>query len=69
MKYLATLACIILLSVAMHAQEASQPATKADIEEVKGAVDGVNETVLGMLPTLQALSKIKVTGYIESNSR
>jgi hypothetical protein len=66
MKYLATLACIILLSVAMHAQEASQPATKADIEEVKGAVDGVNETVLGMLPTLQALSKIKVTGYIES---
>jgi hypothetical protein len=66
MKYLATIAAIFLLAVSLRAQEADTLATKSEVQAVKDAVDGVNETVLGMLPTLQALAKIKFTGYIQS---
>ncbi len=66
MKHFATLAAIVLLAMSLRAQEAGQPATKAEIEEVKGSIEGINETILAMQPTLAALAKIKFTGYIQS---
>lgn len=36
------------------------------ISEVKGQVEGINETVLEMKSTLDALKKIKLSGYIQS---
>jgi phosphate-selective porin len=66
MKYLATLACIFLLAASLRAQEANEPATKEEVAEVKGAVEGINETIQAMQPTLNALAKIKVSGYIQT---
>jgi hypothetical protein len=66
MKFLASLACILLLAASLRAQEPSQPATKEEVAEVKGAIEGMNETILTMQPILTALAKIKVTGYIQS---
>lgn len=66
MKYFAIIAAIVLLVVSSQAQEANTPATKADVEEVKGAIDGINETILAMQPVLNSLAKIKFTGYIQS---
>ncbi len=66
MKYLASLVCILLLASSLRAQEANQPATKEEVAEVKGAVEGINETMLEMKSTLDALKKIKISGYIQS---
>jgi hypothetical protein len=61
---------IISLLVAIYlnakSQDSSSVATKDDVAEVKGAVDGINETVLEMKSTLDALKKIKISGYIQA---
>jgi phosphate-selective porin len=66
MKYFVSFACIFLFAVTLRAQEADTLATKVEVQAVKDAVDGVNETVLGMQPVLNALAKIKISGYIQS---
>jgi hypothetical protein len=57
---------IFLLSplVRSAAQDTSQTAMK--VEEVKDAVNGINETLAEMKTTLSALSKIKLSGYIQA---
>ncbi len=58
----------LLIAVYLNAksQDSSAVATKDEVAEVKGAVDGINETVLDMKSTLDALKKIKISGYIQS---
>ncbi|MBI5726751.1 MAG: hypothetical protein HY965_02790, partial [Ignavibacteriales bacterium] len=64
--------CIILLIFAGRVngqeQEADTSATAMleKLTEVKGQVEGMNETVLEMKSTLDALKKIKISGYIQS---
>jgi hypothetical protein len=53
-------------TVSAYAQDTTTASTKEEIGELKGAVDGINETVLAMKTTLDALAKIKVSGYIQS---
>ena len=61
---------IISLLVAVYLNAKSQDslsvATKDEVADVKGAVDGINETLQGMIPTLDALKKIKISGYIQA---
>lgn len=61
---------IISLLVAVYlnakSQDSSAVATKDEVAEIKGAVDGINETVLEMKSTLDALKKIKISGYIQT---
>jgi hypothetical protein len=47
-------------------QDTTTAATKDDISEVKGALDGMNETLLEMKTTVDALKKIKVSGYLQA---
>jgi len=55
----------------IFAQEATDTTANAEstvdekITEVKGQVDGLNETVLAIQPVIDALAKIKVSGYIQ----
>jgi hypothetical protein len=51
-----------LLSIV--AQDTSQTAMK--VAEVKDAIDGINETLLTMKTTLDALAKIKISGYMQT---
>jgi len=44
----------------------NQAATKGEVEEVKGALDGLNETYLETKATVDALKKIKISGYIQA---
>jgi len=48
------------------AQDTAAVVTKEELSEVKGAVDGINETILEMKATVDALKKIKVSGYIQA---
>ncbi|MGE5498683.1 MAG: hypothetical protein ACM3Q2_11455 [Syntrophothermus sp.] len=48
------------------AEETPAPATKEDVENVKGAVEGLNETYLETKATVDALKKIKISGYIQA---
>lgn len=58
----------LLIAVYLNAksQDDPKPATKEEVSEVKGAVDGLNETVLEMKSVLDALKKIKISGYIQA---
>jgi len=58
----------LLIAVYLNAksQDSSSVATKDEVAEVKGAVDGINETVLETKSTLDALKKIKISGYIQA---
>jgi hypothetical protein len=66
-KFLSWLMFLVVLQVSYAtAQDTARTATKEEVDEVKGAVDGINETVLGMKSTLDALAKIKISGYIQA---
>ena len=58
----------LLLAIYMHAksQDSSAIATKDDVAEIKGAIDGLNETISDMKSTLDALKKIKISGYLQA---
>jgi len=68
MKYFFIIAIAILALgfSQLKAQDTAHVATKEEVDEVKGAVDGINETLLGMTSTLDALRKIKISGYIQA---
>jgi hypothetical protein len=55
---------ILLLQFA-SAQDTASVATKEEVTDVKNAVDGINETLLGLSTTVDALKKIKISGYIQ----
>jgi phosphate-selective porin len=51
---------------AQEEQDSAAAVLGEQLAEVKGSVEGINETVLEMKSTLDALKKIKLTGYIQS---
>ena len=51
---------------AQEEQDSAATVLGEQLAEVKGSVEGINETVLEMKSTLDALKKIKLTGYIQS---
>lgn len=67
--FLLTLA-IITLSIQVYSQQDSSKTSigelEAKIEELKGSLEGLNESYLETKSTVDALKKIKVSGYIQS---
>lgn len=57
---------LFTVAPAVIAQDSSDVANADEVNEVKGALDGVKETILELKTTLDALKKIKVSGYIQS---
>jgi len=57
---------ILTISNGAFAQDTTRVATKDDVAEVKGQVDGINETMLEMKSTVDALKKIKISGYLQA---
>jgi hypothetical protein len=60
------LSLLIAIYLNGKSQDTTKTATKEDVADVKGAVDGINETLQGILPTIDALKKIKISGYIQT---
>lgn len=64
------MAMLLLLVSKNFAQEDSTKAKteelKSKIEEIKGAFDGLNESYLETKTTVDALKKIKISGYIQA---
>ncbi|MBI1803981.1 MAG: hypothetical protein HY033_02865 [Ignavibacteriae bacterium] len=56
----------MLCHVRTLAQDTTATPTKEDLGEVKGALEGVNETVTELKNTVDALKKIKISGYIQA---
>lgn len=65
LKILLLLSTMLVIRSSAHTQDTSRVVTQEELSEVKGAVDGMNETLLEMKSTLDALKKIKVSGYIQ----
>jgi len=68
MKKVLTL-LIVLVSFASHTnaqEDTTYTRLKEKIEEVKGALEGLNETYLETKTTVDALKKIKLSGYIQT---
>lgn len=63
-------ACLFACTLSIAAQEAevdtSATALHEKMTEVKGQVEGMNETLLEMKSTLDALKKIKISGYMQA---
>lgn len=59
-------AIITSFSIIISAQDTSSVVTKEEVEDVKGAVEGLNESFLEVKSTVDALKKIKVSGYIQA---
>jgi hypothetical protein len=57
---------VFIASTAVFCQDSARVATKEDVGEVKEAVDGMNETLQGLQSTIDALKKIKISGYIQA---
>ncbi|HLP15269.1 MAG TPA: hypothetical protein VK470_03360, partial [Bacteroidota bacterium] len=66
MKLFTLFALLLLISIQPIQAQETTPASKEDVENVKGQVDGMNETMLEMKSVLDALKKIKISGYIQS---
>ncbi|MCX6135726.1 MAG: hypothetical protein NTU47_18120 [Ignavibacteriales bacterium] len=62
------LTCLVLLGFTLRAQE--KDTTLASLQQkmtdVKEQVDGLNEQLMALTPVVDALKKIKITGYIQS---
>jgi len=59
-------AIIASSSIIISAQDSSSVATKEEVEDVKGAVEGLNESFLEVKSIVDALKKIKISGYIQA---
>jgi phosphate-selective porin len=57
---------LALLPIVLFAQDSVSVATKEDVENVKGALDGLNESYLETKTTVDALKKIKISGYVQA---
>jgi hypothetical protein len=65
---LAVLFCA--LPIAVRAQQTvTQPATKEEVEEVKDALEGVKSSFVEYQGYVDALRKIKITGYVQPQFR
>jgi len=68
-KFLLTVVFALSLNGFLLAQDEQDSTTKAlgeQLAEVEGSVEGINETVLEMKSVLDALKKIKISGYIQA---
>lgn len=69
-KYVVLIVLFFAVIVKVSAQEDSTKASsedlKAKIEELKGQVEGLNESYLETKATVDALKKIKLSGYIQA---
>lgn len=68
-KFLLTVVFAIALHgflIAQDEQDSTVSVLGEQLAEVKGSVEGINETVLEMKSTLDALKKIKISGYIQA---
>jgi len=68
-KFFATVFLLLSITAIVPAQknqDTSAASVKEQLDEVKGSVDGINETLLEMKSTVDALKKIKVSGYIQA---
>ena len=57
---------LILITTLSLTQEIDTLATKEELSEMKDAIEGINETMLEMKTVVDALKKIKVSGYIQA---
>lgn len=57
---------IFVTSIHAFAQDTSSVTMKGDLEEIRGALEGTNETVSEIKTTIDALKKIKISGYIQT---
>ena len=64
--FVVVVAVLLSFPKKVNAQDSATVVTKEEVSELKGTVDGVNETLLEMRTTLDALKKIKLSGYIQS---
>ncbi len=60
----AIIIALLLINISMPAL--AENSQSEEIEKLKGKVDGMSETQLEMLSTLNALNKIKLSGYIQA---
>lgn len=63
---------VLVFSVYSYAQEATEnqpnnPTAEERLEELKGQLEGMNETLIEMQNTLNSLSKMKISGYIQAD--
>jgi hypothetical protein len=59
-------AILAFFPIGLFAQDSNTVATKEDVENIKGAFDGLNESYLETKTTVDALKKIKISGYVQT---
>ncbi|HOJ37752.1 MAG TPA: porin [Ignavibacteriales bacterium] len=73
MKKFQVMLFLLMFSIVLFAQETNEEANKPQstveekIEELKGQVEGMNENLIEMQNTLNSLSKMKISGYIQAD--
>ncbi|MBI3765167.1 MAG: hypothetical protein HY277_01520 [Ignavibacteriales bacterium] len=60
------LICVGGTVIAFAQSDSSKVPTKEEVSDLKGALDGMNETLSAISSTVDALKKIKISGYIQS---
>jgi hypothetical protein len=58
---------ILISAGALHAQEQDADDSKAKIEELKGQINGMDESIKELQTDRDALKKIKISGYLQVN--
>jgi hypothetical protein len=66
MKKFFTLLVFLPVVLFAQTQDSISIATKEDVENIKGAFDGLNESYLETKTTVDALKKIKISGYVQA---
>ncbi|MBN1397361.1 MAG: hypothetical protein JXA06_04940 [Bacteroidetes bacterium] len=57
---------LVITSALSYGQDSSKTVNERNITEIQDAVSGINETIAEMKTTLDALKKIKLSGYVQS---
>ncbi len=66
MKKMIRTVVLLLIVIGIANAESVQDSLSNRIADLKGQVEGINETVLAMQSTVDALSKIKFSGYLQT---
>ncbi len=56
----------LISTIYVFGQDTTNIATKEEVQDIKGAVEGLNESFLEVKSTVDALKKIKISGYIQA---
>lgn len=68
-KSLLLFAALLFAASLFRVAKAQEPVTKEDIAEIKGALEGINESAAEYRGYVDALRKIKITGYVQPQFR